>query len=114
MVGTEDLRILFDAVCNSLDFGSGFLDTEEVEALRRLAETLGVDPMVATPSEFRAQYAHDFEPCPPPPGPWRVSTMGGPIETDEAYAARVAAVIARCRHCGRAADERPHTLKEAA
>lgn len=54
----EDGRILFDALSSSLDFGSGFLDTEEVEALRRLAVSIGIDPMEATPSEFRQSYKH--------------------------------------------------------
>lgn len=57
VVKTEHLQILFDALVQSMDFGSGFLDTEEVEALRAIAEDLGVDPMVATPSAFKAQYA---------------------------------------------------------
>lgn len=57
-------QVLFDALCSSMDFGSGFLDTEEVEALRALAVALGVDPSEATPSEFESSYAHAFEPMP--------------------------------------------------
>lgn len=49
-------RIVFDTAVNSMDFGSGFLDHEEVEALRAFAVLLGVDPMVATPDNFRCQY----------------------------------------------------------
>ena len=52
----DDIRILFDAAINSLDFGSGFLDNEEVEALRRVAVYLGVDPVEATPRNFIATY----------------------------------------------------------
>jgi hypothetical protein len=58
-------QIVFDAAVQSMDFASGMLDTEEVEALRSLAVVLGVDPAVATPSEFASGYAHPFEPMPP-------------------------------------------------
>lgn len=55
-------QILFDALVHSMDFGSGFLDTEEVEALRGMAVALGVDPSEATPHEFKSGYPHAFEP----------------------------------------------------
>lgn len=54
-------QILFDALANSMDFGSGFLDTEEVEALRGLAVAIGVDPATGTPLEFQRDYPHVFE-----------------------------------------------------
>jgi hypothetical protein len=54
------IQIMFDALCASLDFGSGFLDTEEVDALRAVAVILGVDPMTATPSGFVTQYPHTY------------------------------------------------------
>jgi hypothetical protein len=54
------LRILFDALVNSMDFGSGFLDSEDVEALRAVAVMIGVDPMDGTPSDFAHQYPHTF------------------------------------------------------
>jgi len=50
------LRIVFDVAVHSMDFGSGFLDDEEVAALREVAVTLGVDPAEATPGNFRCQY----------------------------------------------------------
>lgn len=53
-------QVLFDALVHSMDFGSGFLDTEEVEALRGMAAALGVDPNDATPSEFSRHYPHSF------------------------------------------------------
>lgn len=56
------VQILFDAVCNSMDFGSGFLDTEDVEALRTTAALLGVDPKVATPDAMKGNYEHDYRP----------------------------------------------------
>ena len=61
MLSDDDIRILFDVATNSLDFGSGFLDNEEVEALRRVAVYLGVDPKEATPDNFTNTY------YPPPP-----------------------------------------------
>lgn len=57
-------QIVFDALVHSMDFGSGFLGTEEVEALRGLAEALGVDPVVATPAEFAKGYPHAFKAMP--------------------------------------------------
>lgn len=58
---TEDVRQLFDLVVHSMDFGSGFLDSDDVTLLRRVAEHIGVDPMVATPSEFKRDYPHPFK-----------------------------------------------------
>ena len=52
----ETLRVVFDTAINSMDFGSGFLDDEEVKALRAVAVILGVDPMVATPDTFKCKY----------------------------------------------------------
>jgi hypothetical protein len=53
-------QIVFDALVHSMDFGSGFLDTEEVQALRGLAEALGVDPATSTPDEFKRDFPHTF------------------------------------------------------
>ncbi len=61
-VPTEDLRALFDIATSSLNFGSGFLDTDEVEVLRRTAVAIGVDPMAGTPREFALRTAHAFVP----------------------------------------------------
>lgn len=61
---TEDLQVLFDVAVGSLDFASGFLDNDEVRALRRVAKVLGVDPLKATPSNFCAEALdceHDWE-----------------------------------------------------
>lgn len=58
----EDVQMLFDLMVHSMDFGSGFLDDDEVEALRRVAEQLGVEKDVATPSEFKHKYPHEFKP----------------------------------------------------
>jgi hypothetical protein len=60
-ISTEDLRALFDVAVGSMNFASGFLDTDEVNMLRRVAGLIGVDPMEATPHEFRQQYPHAFK-----------------------------------------------------
>lgn len=64
-----DLRAVLDVATMSMDFGSGFLDNEQVEALRKAAIILGLDPKVATPANFTCHYdgAHD----------WRASGYGG-------------------------------------
>lgn len=59
-VPTEILQILFDTAVGSMDFGSGFLDDEEVTALRDIAQRLGQDPIVATPTgHHRKFYGHE-------------------------------------------------------
>jgi hypothetical protein len=58
----EHWKVVFDIATNSLDFGSGFLDDEEVEALRAAAVDLGVDPMEATPHDFKGQYCPGHQP----------------------------------------------------
>ncbi len=85
-VPTEDLKVLFDALVTSMDFGSGFLDTEEVNALRNIAVLLGVDPTDATPTEFASQYPHGF----------RQRTSSWPPSDD------------RCGHCRRTIDDPIH------
>lgn len=57
----ETAQRLFDALVNSMDFGSGFLETDDVEALRGLAVALGVDPATGTPGPFKAKYPHAFD-----------------------------------------------------
>lgn len=52
---------VFDTAVNSMDFGSGFLDDETVAALRECAIVLGVDPMVATPDNFKCKYGQPHE-----------------------------------------------------
>jgi hypothetical protein len=50
------LQKTFDTAVGSMDFGSGFLDNEEVDALRAYAVLLGVDVAEATPEDFKKQY----------------------------------------------------------
>lgn len=51
-----NLQILFDTAVNSMDWGSGFLDKEEIAVLRRVALILGIDPLTATPDNHKCQY----------------------------------------------------------
>lgn len=60
-LGFEAAQRVFDALVNSMDFGSGFLETDDVKALRELAVAIGVDPNAGTPAEFKGAYPHPFE-----------------------------------------------------
>jgi hypothetical protein len=62
LVPLDDLQRLFDTAVNSMDFGSGFLDNEEVVTIRYFAKMLGVDPITATPGNFRKQFSHQYKP----------------------------------------------------
>jgi len=46
----------FDIATESLDFGSGFLVDDEVEALRAFAVEIGADVWKATPDNFLDKY----------------------------------------------------------
>lgn len=61
-VELEDAKALLDIAVTSMDWGSGFLDHDEVEALRKFSVQIGVDPMAATPDEWRSQYPHAWVP----------------------------------------------------
>jgi len=67
-VDKRDLQIVFDTAVHSMDFGSGFLDDEEVTALRAVAVLLGVDPLVATPDNFRCKHVGHCVPYSTDPG----------------------------------------------
>jgi hypothetical protein len=51
-----DLRAILDVATGSMDFGSGFLDNEQVEAIRLVAQMLGIDPLIVTPRNFVCLY----------------------------------------------------------
>lgn len=51
-----DLQALLDLATSSEDFESGFWDDEQVEMARKIAGLLGVDPILATPTNFKFQY----------------------------------------------------------
>lgn len=52
----ELAKVALDICTASMNFTSGFLSDEEVKGLRELAEYLGVDPMLATPDNFKPKY----------------------------------------------------------
>jgi hypothetical protein len=39
------LQDVYDIAVNSMDFGSGFLDTDEIENLRELGKAIGAEPL---------------------------------------------------------------------
>lgn len=55
-IDKEVLQAVLDVAVGSMDFGSGFLDLEEIEALRTCAEVLGVDPMDVTPEKMQCSF----------------------------------------------------------
>lgn len=60
VLSKERLQALFDLAVESVDFGSGFWDTDETNTARAVANILGVDPMEATPWRFTTQYPHRY------------------------------------------------------
>lgn len=58
----EVARIIFDLAVSADSAASGYMDTEDVTAMRHLAGLLGVDPALCTGSEFAAKFPHKFEP----------------------------------------------------
>lgn len=75
-----DLRALLDIATGSLDFGSGFLDNEQVEVLRKMAPLLGVDPLTVTPHNFLRTYY-----CTPNGHRWKRSHLAYDPVTPRAY-----------------------------
>jgi hypothetical protein len=56
-----NVQEMLDIIVGSLDYGSGVLDQQQIEALRAAAELLGLDPMSATPSEYSKSYPHVYK-----------------------------------------------------
>lgn len=52
IVPDEDVRALLDMIATSMDFGSGFLGTDDVRLLRRVAYLVGTDPEALTPDNM--------------------------------------------------------------
>jgi hypothetical protein len=65
---------LLDIATESLDFGSGFLDDEEVEALRAFATLIDADPWAATPANHRPKYCPGHTWHAPEPTVWNRGT----------------------------------------
>lgn len=61
LMARGNVQEMFDIIVGSLDFGSGFLYEDQIQMLRAVAEQLGVNPMVATPSNYSKSYPHAFE-----------------------------------------------------
>lgn len=64
---TEPIRAIYDALCNSADAGSGFLDTEDWEVLLTVARVIGATNLREIQAKVtRAKSPHpddhDFEP----------------------------------------------------
>lgn len=57
----EDLQAIFDIAVEGEGMMSGWWGQEEVDAARKIAVLLGVDPMVATPQVFARKIPHKFE-----------------------------------------------------
>lgn len=83
-VPLETAQAVFDIAVGSMNFGSGFLDKEEVDDLRAFAELLGIDPMEATP------YNHKYGYC--PGHKWR--------EYEEVWNLIPNQIVSRCEICG--------------
>lgn len=101
------IKTMFDIICCSLDWGSGFLDTDEVITLRDVAVLLDVDPMEATPANMRPSFQHDFTPPVYKP-------LGGGF-TDE-YKQRDRKIwderyADKCDWCNKLAEEPPHSQR---
>jgi hypothetical protein len=105
-VELEDAKAVLDIAVGSMDFGSGFLDREEVATLRRLAVQIGVDPIVATPEEWRLQYAHAWTPETKRRYHWdRRAPVNDRVILAEDYIG--------CEHCPQAEDDPVHHGQDA-
>lgn len=81
-----DLRAVLDVGTMSMDFASGFLVEEQVEALRKAARLLGIDPMFVTPHNFVCKYTgqHEWHP------------QRGRVRVADPVAESAAAEVERC------------------
>jgi hypothetical protein len=62
MTDDDLIRHLLDLATESLDYGSGFMDNDDVETLRAAAVRVGVDPWTVTPDNHKPNYCpgHDW------------------------------------------------------
>lgn len=58
----EDAQRIFDLAVDTPLVCSGSFETDDVRVLRAFAETIGVDPAKATPSEFVRDFPHTYVP----------------------------------------------------
>lgn len=120
----EDARRIFDIACSMDQACSGYMDTDDVKAMRRFAVALGVDPAECTGSEFVSQFPHAFASSPMSLNSlrdWVVETREDTEhirtmrpETDAEVIARVGDVPVTCsagnmfRRCGKLEDDPIH------
>lgn len=69
LIRVGDVRAVLDVATMSMNFASGFLDEEQVEALRKVASQLGMDPLLATPHNFVCKYGGTHQ--------WQPMSLGG-------------------------------------
>lgn len=100
---TETVKKLFDIICSSMDWGSGFLETDEVKILREIAVVLGVDPMSATPEGQHRYFKHEYV---------EFSRLDHPhVTSNETWGAWYADL---CKWCRQSDDADCHQLEAAA
>lgn len=58
----EDAQRIFDLAVGADQMCSGYMETDDVHAMRRLAVIISVDPSVCTSSEFVTYFPHKFKP----------------------------------------------------
>jgi hypothetical protein len=61
MTDDDLIRHLLDLATESLDYGSGFMDNDDVETLRAAAVRVGVDPWTVTPDNHKPNYCPGHE-----------------------------------------------------
>ncbi len=70
-ISKEDAQCIFDLALSMDGACSGYMETDDVKAMRRLAIALGIDPIEATPEEFVSQFPHKWKPGQPDVGAYR-------------------------------------------
>lgn len=119
----EDAQRIFDLAVGADSACSGYMDLDDVKAMRQLAVALGVDPAVCTGSEFTTQFPHTYEPGHPNIDEHRqtITIQRGNVtirqpETTEQVLARLGGAVPKvCMagrwqgRCGKAADDPIHT-----
>lgn len=58
----DDAQRIFDLAVGADQAASGFMETDDVAAMRRLAVAIGADPKECTGVEFVAQFPHEYLP----------------------------------------------------
>jgi hypothetical protein len=130
----EDAQRIFDLAVGADSACSGYMDSDDVAAMRRLAVAIGVDPAECTGPEFTTQFPHAYQPGHPDLAEYariitvhRTDTANGRsititrAETAEEVLARLGGTIpeqciaGRWRgRCGKSADDPIHAVNHAA